>query len=128
MGVSQGRRAGLLFALVSGEGGQPLNQIAVKFGIAEIYADCKDKASAVNDFAGRHQLDLAEICFVGDDINDVPAMKICGLAAAPAGAHETARLQADLVTTRSGGDGAVREIIDAILTGGGAADADPSRP
>ena len=59
MGVSMGRRAGLLFAFVSGESGPSLDQIAAKFGITEVYASCKDKAAAVRDFGARHELALA---------------------------------------------------------------------
>jgi 3-deoxy-D-manno-octulosonate 8-phosphate phosphatase (KDO 8-P phosphatase) len=118
MGVSMGRRAGLLFAFVSGESGPCLDQIALKFGITDVYADCKDKAAAVRDYGARHKLALPEICFVGDDVNDVPAMEICGLAVAPAGAQSAAIKAAARVTTKSGGVGSVREVIDGLLEGG----------
>lgn len=115
MGVSIGRRAGLSFALVSGEGGPSLRHIAAKFGIDEVYPSCKDKAAAVRDFAARHDLDLAQICFIGDDINDIPALEICGLAVTPASAQGPASAQATVVTKRRGGEGLVREVIDSLL-------------
>lgn len=115
MGVSLGRRDGLLFALVSGEAGPGLDHIAAKFGIEEVYGGCKDKASAVRDFAARHELSLTEVCFIGDDINDVPALQICGLSVAPAGALPAASKIASMVTSRRGGNGAVREVVDHIL-------------
>lgn len=118
MGVSLGRKAGLSFALVSGEGGPGLDQIAAKFGIDDVYGGCKDKAGALRDFATRRGLDLTEICFVGDDVNDVPALEICGLAVAPADAQGIAATKASVVTTRPGGHGAVREVIDALLSNG----------
>lgn len=121
MGVSLGRRAGLLFAFVSGEGGPSLDRIAAKFGVNEVYRDCKDKAGAVRDFAARHDLELAEVCFIGDDVNDVPALEICGLAVAPANAQSAASAAASIVTTRPGGAGAVREVIDDLLTAARAA-------
>jgi 3-deoxy-D-manno-octulosonate 8-phosphate phosphatase (KDO 8-P phosphatase) len=121
MGVSLGRRAGLLFALVSGEGGPSLDRLAAKFGISEVYRDCKDKAGAVRDFAARNSLQLAEVCFIGDDVNDVPAMEICGLAVAPANAQAAASAAASIVTTRPGGGGAVREVLDDLLSDAGAA-------
>jgi 3-deoxy-D-manno-octulosonate 8-phosphate phosphatase (KDO 8-P phosphatase) len=117
-GVSLGRRAGLLFAFVSGESGPTLDQIARKFGVDEVYRDCKDKAGAVRDFATKHGLELGEICFIGDDVNDIPALEICGLAVAPDGAHPAARSAASIVTSRSGGHGAVREVIDGLLDRG----------
>jgi 3-deoxy-D-manno-octulosonate 8-phosphate phosphatase (KDO 8-P phosphatase) len=115
MGVSLGRRAGLFFALVSGESGPGLDQIAAKFGISDVYPGCKDKAAAVRDFAVRHQLDLAEVCFIGDDVNDVPALEISGLAVVPSSAQSAAMAKATIVTNRPGGGGSVREVIDSLL-------------
>jgi 3-deoxy-D-manno-octulosonate 8-phosphate phosphatase (KDO 8-P phosphatase) len=117
MGVSIGRRAGLLFALVSGENGPCLDQIAAKFGVDDVFGGCKDKATAVRDFAARHDLDLSEVCYIGDDLNDVPALEICGLAVAPAGAEPAAVAAAAVMTERSGGAGCVREVIDSFLAG-----------
>jgi 3-deoxy-D-manno-octulosonate 8-phosphate phosphatase (KDO 8-P phosphatase) len=116
MGVSLGRRAGLLFALISGEGGSLFDVIAAKLGITETYPGCKDKAGAVRDFAARHELDLAEVCFIGDDINDAAAMELCGLAVAPAGAQSAAVAVANVVATQPGGGGAVREVIELLLS------------
>jgi 3-deoxy-D-manno-octulosonate 8-phosphate phosphatase (KDO 8-P phosphatase) len=118
MGVSIGQRAGLFFALVTGESGPTLDQIAAKFGIEEIYENCKDKAAAVRDFAARHDLNLADICYIGDDVNDVSALEICGLSVTPANAHPVAAGSATVVTANSGGSGSVREVVDALLGGG----------
>jgi 3-deoxy-D-manno-octulosonate 8-phosphate phosphatase (KDO 8-P phosphatase) len=115
MGLSVGRRAGLSFAFVSGESGPILDQIAAKFGVAEVYRGCKDKAAAVRDFAAQHSLQLAEICFIGDDVNDISALEICGFAAVPAGAQPAAAAKAAMVTLHPGGSGAVREVIDCLL-------------
>jgi 3-deoxy-D-manno-octulosonate 8-phosphate phosphatase (KDO 8-P phosphatase) len=117
MGVSIGRRAGFLYALVSGEDGPCLDRIAAKFGVGDVYRGCKDKAAAVRDFAARHDLKLAEVCYIGDDVNDVPALEICGLAVVPADAQPAALAMAANVTARSGGAGCVREVVDALLAG-----------
>lgn len=116
MGVSLGRRAGLLFGFVSGESGPTLDHIATKFGVSDVYRGCKDKAAAVRDFAARYDLELAEICFIGDDVNDVPALEICGLAVTPADAQQAALAKATMVTIQPGGQGSVREVIDVLLT------------
>jgi 3-deoxy-D-manno-octulosonate 8-phosphate phosphatase (KDO 8-P phosphatase) len=115
MGVSLGRRAGLRFALISGESGPALDQIAAKFGIADVYHDCKNKAEALRDFAGRVGVSLEEVCFIGDDTNDVSALRLSGLAAVPANAHGSARREADMVALRLGGNGAVREVVDMLI-------------
>jgi YrbI family 3-deoxy-D-manno-octulosonate 8-phosphate phosphatase len=115
MGLSIGRRAGLRFALVSGEEGPLLDRLLERLRISDVYRGCKDKGEALRDFAKRAGLDLAQICYMGDDINDVPAMEIAGLPVAPAGAHTSARTAARFITSRGGGNGAVRELIDALL-------------
>ena len=110
-----GRRAGLVFALISGEAGAVLEAIAAKLKITDVYPGCKDKAAALRDFAAKHQLDLEEVCFIGDDINDVAAMGIGGLAVAPSGAQPAAKAVATMVTAARGGDGCVREVVDMLL-------------
>jgi 3-deoxy-D-manno-octulosonate 8-phosphate phosphatase (KDO 8-P phosphatase) len=101
--------------LVSGESGPLLDAIAAKLGVTEVYPDCKDKASALRAFAERNGLELGEICYIGDDVNDVPALEISGLAVAPASAHRAASSVASVVTVRPGGAGSVREVIDTLL-------------
>lgn len=116
MGIARARRAGVVFALISGEDTPLIDRFAQKLCIEHLFKGCKDKASAFREFAQRSGLGVGEIAFMGDDINDVEAMKIAGFAAAPADAHDSARKQARLVMTHGGGVGAVREMID-YLTG-----------
>jgi 3-deoxy-D-manno-octulosonate 8-phosphate phosphatase (KDO 8-P phosphatase) len=116
MGISQARKAGLLLALVSGERGTLIDRFAEKMGITDVYAGCKDKAAALRSFAASRDLRLDEVCFMGDDINDVPALRLAGLAATPADAHPAAQDAAGLVTQRRGGQGAVREVLDLLLS------------
>lgn len=115
MGVSLGRKAGLIFTLISGEDNILIDRFAQKMGIADIYKGCKDKAAALHSFAEKHRLDFSEICFMGDDVNDLKALALAGLSAAPANAHDSAKRQVMLVTKNAGGQGAVRELVDLIL-------------
>lgn len=115
MGVSLGRKAGLVFALISGEDSPLVDRYAAKMGIADVFKGCKDKAAALRAFADRNGLALSEIAFMGDDVNDLAALKLAGLAAAPATAHESVRRAAAFITTHPGGRGAVRELVDRVL-------------
>jgi 3-deoxy-D-manno-octulosonate 8-phosphate phosphatase (KDO 8-P phosphatase) len=115
MGVSLARKAGLIVTLISGEDGPLVDRFAAKMNLADITKGCKDKAGALRAFAARHQLLLEEICFMGDDVNDLGAMELAGLAAAPADAQPAARGKAAIVTEAKGGNGAVRELLDRIL-------------
>ena len=109
-------KAGLKVTLISGEDSPLVDRFAVKLGLADVAKGCKDKGAALEAFARRHGLALAQICFMGDDVNDLPAMALAGLAAAPATAHPSVREQAAFVATHDGGNGAVRELVDAIIT------------
>jgi len=115
MGVSLMRRAGFILALISGEDSPLVSRYAEKLLIKDVVRGCRDKASALRAFAESHSLEMSEICFMGDDVNDIPAMEIAGLAAAPANAHSEAVTAAGFVCSKPGGNGAVRELADALL-------------
>jgi 3-deoxy-D-manno-octulosonate 8-phosphate phosphatase (KDO 8-P phosphatase) len=118
MGIARARRAGLVFALISGEDSPLVGRFAAKLGIEDVYSGCRDKASAVRAFAARHGFDLGDICFMGDDVNDLPAMAIVGISAAPSNGHAIVRERAAITTTSAGGNGAVRELIDRLVAKG----------
>jgi len=115
MGVSLARRAGLIMALISGEDSPLVDRYASKMHIAFVAKSCRDKAGALKEFATSARVELAEICYMGDDINDLAAMELAGLSAAPSNASREVLDQAHMVTQSPGGNGAVREVIDALL-------------
>lgn len=115
MGVSLARKAGLVVALISGEDSPLVDRFADKLGITDVAKNCKDKAQALRAFADRHAFAVGDVAFMGDDVNDLGALAIAGLSAAPANAVPAVLARVDIVTTKTGGDGAVRELMDAIL-------------
>lgn len=117
MGVSLARKGGLVVTLISGEDSPLVDRFAAKLGLGDITKGCKDKASALRAFAERHGLGLDEICFMGDDVNDLAAMELAGLAAAPGDARPVVREKAGVVTRAFGGNGAVRELVELVLRG-----------
>jgi 3-deoxy-D-manno-octulosonate 8-phosphate phosphatase (KDO 8-P phosphatase) len=117
MGVSLARKAGLIVTLISGEDSPLVDRFAAKMNLTDITKGCKDKAAALRAFAERHGLAPEEICFMGDDVNDLAAMKLAGLGAAPSDARPAVLSCADVITRAAGGNGAVRELVDMILAG-----------
>ena len=115
MGISLGKKAGLIFALISGEDSPLVDRFAAKMGITDVFKGCKDKAGALREFAERHALDLTAIAFMGDDVNDLGAMAIAGLSAAPINAVTEVRDNVAFVAQCSGGSGAVREMLARVL-------------
>ena len=115
MGISLAQKSGVLFALISGEASPLVDRFAQKMGITTVYKGCKDKGVALQAFADCHGLSLEEVCFVGDDVNDLPAFAIAGLAATPGDAHPKAKQAAAYVAQAGGGRGAVREILEYVM-------------
>ncbi len=115
MGVSLATKAGLIVTLISGEASPLVDRFASKMNITDVTKGCKDKASALQAFALRQGLPLEDICFMGDDVNDLGAMAIAGFSAAPANAQPAVRKAVRFVTKANGGNGAVRELVDMIL-------------
>jgi YrbI family 3-deoxy-D-manno-octulosonate 8-phosphate phosphatase len=99
------------FGLISGEENALVDRYAAKLKIESVCQGCKDKATALRAFAEGEQLDLAHVCFMGDDINDLEAIQIAGFSAAPADAHEAVLAVAKYICKRPGGRGAVRELL-----------------
>ena len=116
MGLSRARKAGLKLALISGEDSPLIDRLATKMQIGDVEKSCKDKARALQNLAALHNLSLDEICFMGDDVNDLPALEIAGLSAAPADAQPAIRAKCQFVSSAKGGNGAVRELIEMILS------------
>ncbi len=115
MGVAEARRAGLVVALISGEDTPILTRYATKMGIEHVYKGCKDKAKAIVEFATIIGIPLSEIAFMGDDINDIEAMKLVGLSATPSNAHRSVLALAKFVSKNPGGQGAVRDLMEFVI-------------
>jgi 3-deoxy-D-manno-octulosonate 8-phosphate phosphatase (KDO 8-P phosphatase) len=118
-GVAMARKAGLRLALISGEssgaGMTLVQRFADKLQIVDVHKGCHDKAAAVTEFAERYHLQLNEVCFIGDDVPDLPAMEIVGVAVAPANAQTAAKAAATIIASSNGGFGVLREVIERIL-------------
>jgi 3-deoxy-D-manno-octulosonate 8-phosphate phosphatase (KDO 8-P phosphatase) len=119
MGISLARRAGLTLALISGENSPLVDRYAEKMLITHVIKGRRDKAAALREFAAAAGVKLAEVCFMGDDVNDLPAMAIAGLSAAPANAATVVLARANFIARAPGGNGAVRELVDALLAARG---------
>ena len=115
MGIARARRAGLIVALISGEDSPLIDRYAAKMEIRDVFKGCKDKAAALRKFAERHGLDLSAIAFMGDDVNDLEAMRLAGFAAVPTDAEDTVKDAAAFVSRFPGGKGAVRDLVEYLL-------------
>ena len=80
-----------------------------------VYQGQQDKAEALNEILQRHGLLAEEVCYVGDDVIDLPVMRRCGLAIAVKNSRPEVLREAHFVTEHEGGHGAVRDAIEYVL-------------
>lgn len=115
MGIKLMREAGIIVGVVTGEDRELNRRRAKKLKLDIIENGCRDKAHVVTRIAKEKKISLSEICYMGDDVNDLEAMKLCGVKVCPVNARPEIMQIAEYVTEVHGGEGAVREVADMIL-------------
>jgi len=86
-----------------------------ELGIKEIHQKVRDKGDKLIELASKYGLERDQIAYIGDDVNDLPAMDFAGMSFAPKDAHEDVKKEVYHVLSSNGGHGAVRECIDFIV-------------
>ncbi len=110
------REAGLLTAIVTRKQTALVRRRARDLGIVEVHQNVTDKAAVLADLLARHRLAAAAVCYVGDDVGDLPAMRAAGVSVAVADAVPPVRRAATYITRARAGHGAIREVCDLILS------------
>lgn len=116
MGVGILQRAGIPFLILSTETNPVVRARAAKLR-ADVRHGVADKATALREWAHSRGVDLGDIAYLGNDVNDLPAMALVGWPVAVADAHPAVRARARVVLDRIGGSGAVRELVDRVSMG-----------
>jgi 3-deoxy-D-manno-octulosonate 8-phosphate phosphatase (KDO 8-P phosphatase) len=115
LGYSLWHRAGKLSAILSGRRAGAVNRRAAELSIPHVLQGHDVKAEPFRELIERLGLEPRQVCYIGDDLPDLPVLRAVGLAACPADAVAEVRDAAHLVTRAPGGRGAVREVIEVIL-------------
>jgi 3-deoxy-D-manno-octulosonate 8-phosphate phosphatase (KDO 8-P phosphatase) len=114
------RRAGKRAAILSGRSAPVVERRACELGIAPVLQGRSDKRGPFQEILQDLQLGADAVCFVGDDLPDLPVLRKVGLAACPADAVPEVRTACHFVAASPGGRGAVRDVVELILKGQGA--------
>ena len=114
-GIRMWQRAGLKVALLSGRRSEPTQRRAEQLEIPYVLQDCHVKLPALKQLIADLGLQAENVAYVGDDLPDLPPIRFVGFGVTVANAVEEVKRQADYVTSRPGGAGAVREVIEHIL-------------
>ncbi|MCP9236786.1 HAD family hydrolase [Lewinella sp. JB7] len=115
--------AGVLFlkllniptAIITGENTDIVKRRAEKLQIRHVFLGVKDKVAVATDLCNRLNLDLTEVAYIGDDINDLLLLGRVGLSACPFNAPSYVKKRVDWIIPVRGGDGAFRQFVERYL-------------
>jgi 3-deoxy-D-manno-octulosonate 8-phosphate phosphatase (KDO 8-P phosphatase) len=116
-GLRMWQRAGLKVALISGRHSEPTQRRAEQLEIPHVFQNCHFKLPKLKELLAELNLEPEQVAYIGDDLPDLPVIRFVGFGVAVANAIDVVKARADYVTTRCGGDGAVREVVEMILKG-----------
>jgi 3-deoxy-D-manno-octulosonate 8-phosphate phosphatase (KDO 8-P phosphatase) len=119
VGITMAISAGINVGFVSGRYSQAVATRAKDLRVAEVYQGVVNKLTVYESLLKKFSLKDREVCYIGDDLSDIPLLKRAGMSYAVADAVEEAKRAAKKVTSAPGGKGAVREVIDSILKSAG---------
>ncbi|MCX5910111.1 MAG: HAD-IIIA family hydrolase [Deltaproteobacteria bacterium] len=114
-GIKMLQRAGLAVGILSGRSSRAVRVRARDLGIALVIQKAFDKGQALEKIITQKHIEPRQICYVGDDVVDIPVFSRVGLAVAVADSVAEAKAGAHYITRCPGGRGAVREVCDLLL-------------
>lgn len=115
MGIRFWQKAGFHFGLITSRSSQIVKVRATELGINLVRQGVAEKLATVNEIARSMELEMHQICYIGDDFPDLPCIRAVGLGATVPQASSEILAEADYVTQLPGGSGAVRDLIETIL-------------
>ena len=120
--ISLARLGGLKCGVITKRISETVATRARDLKLEFIYQGCAFKMQAIREIIAKEGVTLDEICYVGDDVIDLPAMREVGLAVAVANARERVKAEAHFVTPNAGGYGGARDAVEFILESKGVLD------
>jgi YrbI family 3-deoxy-D-manno-octulosonate 8-phosphate phosphatase len=114
-GIVKLQRLGVKVGIITGRVSKIVERRASELGITEVHQNLDDKAKAFDEVCRRLGVTEREVAYVGDDEPDLPVLKRVGFSAAPHDAVPSVAKAVHYRCRRSGGHGAVREVIDLII-------------
>jgi 3-deoxy-D-manno-octulosonate 8-phosphate phosphatase (KDO 8-P phosphatase) len=114
-GMTLGRSAGLRLGVITGRGSAALRHRMKEMGVEFVYEHQPQKTAAFREVMQKANVPATAIAFLGDDLPDIPVMKLSGFAVAVGNAAQEVKDIAHYTTKADGGKGAARELIELIL-------------
>lgn len=108
-------KKGFNIAVISGSTSPEVTERLKGLGITDIFMGVQNKVECLQSYLTSKSIPIEQVLFMGDDIPDLPAMKLVGLACAPSDAVTDVKEVAHFISTFAGGKGCVRDVIEKVL-------------
>lgn len=118
-GIKFLQRVGIKFAIITGRQSYAVEFRANELKIKDVYQSAKKKTEAYRKILSENGLKDDEVCYIGDDLVDIPVMRKVGFSVAVADSVLEVLEVVDYITKANGGKGAVREVVEKIIKGQG---------
>lgn len=115
-GVLLAHRLGIPVGILTGENTEIVRRRANKLQIDYLYLGVKDKVAVAKSICDELKIELSEVAFIGDDINDMKLLKLVGWAGVPSSAPNYVKVLASIQLKKGGGEGVFREFVETILS------------
>lgn len=115
LGITLARMAGIKTGIISSRESGTIRVRAAELKMDYLYLGRDKKFPALQALCREYKFTPENICFIGDDLPDIPVIEAVGLGVAVSNATELTKNSADYITQNSGGEGAVREMVEIVL-------------
>ena len=115
MGITMARKAGLKVGIITGRSSKCVDRRAKELKMDFVVQGCETKLKALGKILDSEELGFENVCYIGDDLNDIPVLEKVGFSATVNNAPSIVKSKVHFVSKRKGGKGAVREIIEYVL-------------
>lgn len=115
MGIQLAKMSGLKVGIITGRTSEAVERRAKELEIDYVFQGSKKKLNSLKEIMQTERLGFEDICYMGDDIIDIPLFRLVGFSATVANAPDYVKAEVSFVSEKSAGEGAVREVIDYIL-------------
>lgn len=122
MGIAIARKSSIKTGIITNRKSAAVEKRAKELRIDFVFQGCAKKLDALERMLNSENLNYENVCYIGDDIIDIPVFRKVGFSAAVHDAPDIVKKEADYTAKKNGGKGAVREIIEHILKAQGKLD------
>ncbi|CAM4327985.1 KdsC family phosphatase [Zobellia nedashkovskayae] len=113
--VKTALQKGYKICIISGGTNEGVRSRLQALGIKDIYLGAHQKMDALKDYMDNHEIDVSTMLYMGDDIPDIPVMKVVALPTCPQNAVQEVKAVSMYVSHKNGGEGCVRDVIEQVL-------------